>query len=173
MAFKLKVYCAQKMTGRYCDEMVKEARKIKRLFEKHGLEVVSPVLEEKIPCVHRKLDYVAKERLLEEWALDKKVRLRRCHVLYDANADLSSEGVAVERGIARWYQWAGVVRRKLKHLFSISTIEDDQIVRSHEQAALFMKKKWGTRAKWVRWKLPHILFGIPKHVAIQVKSLWL
>ena len=174
MSFKLRIYLGQGMTGRSCREMVQEAKKVKCLFERHGLEVVSPVLEEGIPDVEKPLDYVTKETLLEEWALDKKKRLRSCHIMYDANGDRKSEGLSIERGHSRWYLWRPTVRCKpAGWTFSISDIEDDKIVSSHRQAALFIKKKWGTRRKWVMWKLPHILFGIPKHIFIQIQSLFL
>jgi len=173
---RLKIYLAQKMSNRFCDDMVKEARTVKRVFKKQGLEIVSPVLEEKIPNVHRKLDYVTRAKLLKEWDLDKYDRIeRRCHITYNANGHLYSNGVTVERGWTRWYLWRPVVTfiPKSIYFFSITDIEEDGVVHSHKSAARLIRMKWGTRKKWLQFKIPHILWGIPKLIFKQVRSLWL
>jgi len=173
---QLSVYLAQKMSNRFCDEMVKEARKIRNIFKKEGIRVVSPVLEERIPCVHRKLDYVTKAKLLKEWDLDKHDRIRRrAHIVYNANGDMHSNGVTIERGWARWYLWRPVVTfiPKAKYFFSITDIEEDSVQHSHRTAARFIRMKWGTRRKWLAFKIPHLLFGVPKFIWRQFQTLWL
>jgi len=173
---KVRVYLAQKMSNRFCDEMVKEARRIKRIFRKEGVEIISPVLEERIPNVHRKLDYVTKAKLLKEWDLDKHDRIRRrAHVIYNANGDMHSNGVTIERGWARWYLWRPVITYipKKKYFFSITDIEEDSVQHSHRQAAKFIRRRWGSRQKWLLFKSPHIVFGVPKFIWRQVVSLWL
>jgi hypothetical protein len=171
---KLRVYLAQKMTGLSCKEILKKAKTATKILEDHGLEVWSPAIEEKIPNSKKPLTVLTKEDLLAKWLVDKKVGLRTCHILLDIDGDLSSEGVNVERGNVRWYLWRPTIRVKSPgHTYSISNIEDDFIASSVRQAAIFIKRRWGTRRKWVMWKLNHIIFGIPKLVWIQIKSLWL
>lgn len=171
---KLKVYIAQKMTGLNCNELLKKARHIKRAFNKEGLDVWSPVLVEGIPNKPIKLTVLSKEDLLSKWEIDKKAGLAQCHVLYDADGDKYSEGVAIERGHVRWYLWRPVIRRKNPgHSYSISNIEEDKIVYTHKQAAQYIAKHWGSRWKWIMWKLSHIIWGLPKMIIKQVRSLWL
>ena len=171
---KLRIYCAQKMTGLKCNDILKRARSIKKAFEKEGLEVWSPVIEEKVPNKPVRLTTISKEDLLSKWEIDKKVGLAQCHVIYDADGDKYSEGVSIERGHMRWYLWRPVVRRKNHgHVYSISNIEEDKIVYTHKQAAAYIQKEWGSRWKWIWWKLPHILLGVPKLFIKQVRSLWL
>jgi hypothetical protein len=173
---KIKCYLAQKMSSRYCDEMVKEARKIRKIFKKEGVEIISPVLDEGIPNKHVKLDYVTKAKLLKEWQLDKHARIRnKAHVVYNANGHMASNGVTIERGWARWYLWRPVVTYipENKYFYSITDIEEDSVQHNHRTAARFIRMKWGTRSKWISFKLPHLFFGIPKFIYRQVKSLWL
>jgi hypothetical protein len=162
------------MTGHKCNEILKKAKKIKKVFEKEGLNIWSPVLKEKIPNKPIPLDVISKDDLLAKWEMDKKEGLANCHVIYDADGDKYSEGVSIERGYMRWYVWRPVIRRKNPgHPYSISNIEEDKIVYTHKQAAIYIKKNWGSRSKWVIWKLNHIIFGIPKFIYRQIKSLWL
>jgi len=171
---KLCVYLAQKMTGRTCLEIIKEARKVTRIFKKHGLDIWSPAIAEKIPNVKKKLNVLSKEDLLSKWMIDKKEGLRNCHIFYDVTGDLHSEGTNVERGYMRWYLWRPSIRcRKPDHIYSISDIEDDFIANSHVQAAIVIRRLWGSRKKWILWKISHILYGLPKMILIQLKSLFL
>jgi len=171
---KLRVYIAQKMTGLNCNEILKKARHIKKVFEKEGLEVWSPVLMENVPNKPIKLSVMSKEDLLSKWMMDKKDGLAKCHIIYDADGDKYSEGVAIERGYMRWYLWRPVVRKKLPgHPYSISNIEEDKIVYTHRQAAQYIVKYWGSREKWVMWKLQHIIWGLPKMIFKQIRSVWL
>lgn len=168
------VYLAQKMTNRYCDEILAEARKARAALESEGLRVWSPSISENIPDKHVKLTSANKAELFEKWDVDKREGLRKCHVVYIASGDMSSRGVGQERGHSRWYLWRPVVRKhEGPHYFSITDIEEDGYVRSDKQAARYIAKKWNHRGKWVAWKLPHILFGIPKLAYIQVESLWI
>lgn len=164
------------MTNRYCDEMVKEARAIRKIFKKEGIIAISPVLEDRIPNIHRKLDYITKARLLREWDLDKHARIRnKAHILYNANGDMHSNGVTIERGWTRWYLWRPVITfiPKEKYFFSITDIEEDSVMHSHRTAARFMRLKWGTRWKWLKFKIPHLIFGIPKFVFRQLHTTFL
>lgn len=171
---KLTIYIAQKMTGLKCNEILKKAKRVKKAFQEQGLEVWSPVLEEKVPNKPIKLTAINKEDLFTKWEIDKKVGLAQCHIIYDADGDKYSEGVSIERGHMRWYLWRPVVRRKNPgHSYSISNIEEDKIVFTHKQAAAYIKQTWGSRYKWVSWKIPHILFGVPKLLFKQIASLWL
>jgi len=171
---QLKVYVAQKMTGLKCNEILKKAKHIKKTFEAEGLLVWSPVLEENVPNKPIKLTQISKEDLLSKWEIDKKEGMATCHVLYDADGDKYSEGVSIERGYMRWYCWRPVVRKKKPgHPYSISNIEEDKIVYTHKQAAQYIAKHWGSRWKWVMWKIPHILWGVPKLFRKQVRSIWL
>jgi len=170
----LRGYLAQAMSYRYCDEILAEAREVVKEFSAYGIEMWSPAIEEGVPDKHVKLTPIDKEDLMAKWEIDKKEGMQNCHFLYDASGDMRSEGVGIERGYTRWWMWRPVVRRKdAPHYFSISTIEEDGILYTHKQAAAYVNKNWNNRKKWVFWKLPHILYGIPKLVAFQIKSLFL
>jgi hypothetical protein len=170
----LKIYLAQAMTGRFCDEILAEAREASAEFAKYGIPVWSPALEEGLPDKHVKLTSTDKEDLMAKWEVDKKEGLRSCHIIYDATGDMKSEGVGIERGHMRWYLWRPVIRRKdAPHYFSISHIEEDGIVYTHRQAAAYVNKKWNSRRKWIMWKLPHLFVGIPKLIYLQIASLFL
>lgn len=170
----LTIYLAQAMTGKYCDDILKEAREAKAEFEKYGIGVWSPAIEEGVPDKHVKLSSIDKEDLLAKWEIDKKVGLRNCHVMYIASGDQGSRGVGQERGHVRWYLWRPVVRlHEGKQYFSITDIEEDGSVHSHRAAAAYVNKHWNSRSKWFMWKLHHVAFGIPKFVWMQLSSLFL
>jgi len=171
---KIKVYLAAKMTGLKCKDIVKKSASAKKILESLGLEVWSPVIEEKVPCSNKFLGVTSKEDLIAKWLIDKKTGMGKCHVILDIDGDLHSEGVSIERGYMRWYAWRPTIRVKSPgHTYSISDIEDDFIASNIRQAGVFIKRRWGTRRKWMMWKLNHIIFGIPKLIALQIKSLWL
>lgn len=171
---ELTVYLAQKMTGLPCRTIRKKALAATKILEQHGLKVWSPAIVENVPNSNKKLGVLSKEDLLAKWMIDKKEGLRSCHIILDIDGDLHSEGVSKELGIVRWYLWRPTIRIKAPgHIYSISDIEDDFIAANTRQAAIFIKRRWGTRKKWVMWKLGHIVFGIPKLIWIQIKSLWL
>lgn len=171
---KLRIYLGQAMSGHACKDIRRKAIAAKTTLELYGFDVWSPVLEENVPDTDETLTVLSKEDLLAKWLMDKHVGLRRCHIFLDLDGDMHSEGMNVERGIMRWYQWKPTIRiKKPGHVYSISDIEDDCIAHSLAQAALLIEHRWGTRRKWVMWKLKHILFGIPKHVWVQINTLWL
>lgn len=171
---KIKVYLAQKMTGLTCREIRQKAEHCKKILEGLGMEVWSPSIIEKVPKTDETLGVISKEDLLYKWIIDKKVGMMGCHVILDIDGHLFSEGVSIERGFMRWYAWRPVVRIKpVGHIYSISDIEDDFIASNVKQAGAIIKRRWGTRRKWIMWKLNHILFGIPKFILVQVSSLWL
>lgn len=171
---KLKVYIAQKMTGLTCREIRRKAEETTKVLESMGLEVWSPAIVEKVPKNNKTLGVLSKEDLLSKWMIDKKEGLRGCHIILDIDGDLHSEGVSKELGYMRWFAWRPTIRIKSPgHIYSISDIEDDFIASNVRQAGIFIKRRWGTRKKWVMWKLNHILFGVPKLLWIQVRSLWL
>ena len=171
---KIKVYLGQAMTGHTCKSIVLKAEKATKILESLGLAVWSPVIAEKVPKSNKVLDVLSKEDLLAKWMIDKKVGMRNCHVILDLDGDIRSEGVAIERGYMRWLAWRPSIRIKSPgHVYSISDIEDDFIASNVKQAAIFIRRRWGTRRKWVMWKLHHIILGIPKMLWIQIRSLWL
>lgn len=171
---KIRVYLGQKMTGLSCRTIRRKAEKATKILSRFGLDVWSPAVEEAVPKSDRTLDVLSKEDLLAKWLIDKKDGMKSCHIILDIDGDLHSEGVSIERGFMRWYAWRPTIRVKSPgHIYSISNIEDDFIASNVRQAAIFIKRRWGTRRKWIMWKLSHIIFGIPKLLWLQVRSLWL
>lgn len=174
MSFKPQVYLAQKMTGKSQRQLVEDALEAMRVFNQYGLRVWSPVIKEGVPLDDGPLPPSEVDRLHSLWTMDKEEGLGTSHVLYDMDGLLMSQGVSIERGYQRWYQWRPVIRRMpVDSPYSISHIEEDFIVHSHDQAALYITKRWPTRFSWIAWKLAHLLFGLPKHAWRQIKSLWL
>jgi hypothetical protein len=167
------IYLAQPMTNYKWPEVRATAWKVAKLFKKRGIRVVSPVLQEKIPKNKKQMYTAVAKNIVKEWDLDKHPRIGMCHGIYVVPGNKFSNGVLQERGYTRWFLWRKVWSfvPKKEHFFSITVIEEDGIVHSHDAAARLIKKQIGTRKKWMLWKLKHIL-SLPKFIWIQVKSIW-
>lgn len=166
----IKVYVAQRMSGLYCDEILKEALMLCSALRNWGFEPLSPVIEENVPNEHKLLEPTSEEQLKRYWKRDKEL-LQEAHILLDYNSCNRSDGVNVELGYNRFYLWKPTVRVYPNLGYCISRIEFDHIAASLFDALVMMRSKWGTNRKLLKWRLSMLLRCIPKFILLQIKFI--
>lgn len=169
----LQVYLACAMTGRDRKELNKEARHVVRIFNRQGIKVHHPVIEECIPNRTGQLNNTMKT-LIQKWREDKDA-IRKSFVLVDTCADMKSEGREHEVGLMRYGLWKPVIRVSPRHSAgykSIAQLEDDVIVASSEEAVAYIQECWGTWYKRFKWKICIFNRCLPRFVFEQVRSLF-
>jgi hypothetical protein len=169
MSREIKVYLAQRMTGLYCDDLLRLALEATAKLERAGFTVLSPVIEEGVPNKHIKLVNTL-GRLKLYWQRDKEL-LRESHIMLDLNSEGKSDGVNVEMGYTRFFLWKPLVRIHPNLGCTISRIEYDCVTDSLDKAVETMKHRWGTRHKLLIWRLKMLRRCIPKIVNMQIKFL--
>lgn len=168
----VKIYTAAKMTGRDQKEMVETAKKNKAVFEAAGIEVLDPIIEEHVKAEHKPLIEKDLDILKGYWDRDKAM-IREAHVVVDTTPEAKSEGVAHEIGYARYALWKPIVRLyapDAKPTSLIAVFEDDLIVHSPQEAAIQIKKYWGTRMKRFMWRISLLNRCLLRWVWYQVKE---
>jgi hypothetical protein len=146
------VYVCVKMTGRYCDELVAEAKVVERTLRNYGFDVLHPVLIENVPNVHELLEQTDPSKLQRYWDRDKEC-LQECHLVLDYMSCNKSDGVGVELGLARFTYWKPVVRVFPNAGICISKLEYDDVFDSLTEAVWMMVVKFGTTGKILRWRI--------------------
>src|SRR5688572_10759811 len=149
---RVKVYIAQRMSGRMQDEMRKDADMLVRALDNHGFIGLSPVIEESIPYVHEPLEQTSEEQLLRFWRRDKEL-LKDADLLLDYMSCNQSDGVSKEIGLMRFCYWKPVLRVwPNAPKINISQIEDDVIVPTLVEALAVMKARWGDYESLGEWR---------------------
>lgn len=150
----IRIYTCAKMTGRDKKEMVETSLKNKKVFEAYGIEVLDPILEEHVKPTKGILIDTPISLLRDYWKRDKQM-IRHAHAIVDTTPEQKSEGSAHEIGYARYSLWKPVIRMygETKPLSMIVYFEDDLIVHSPEEAAIQIKKYWGTWARRAMWRI--------------------
>lgn len=169
MTRPIKVYLAQRMTGLYCDDLLRSATEASQLLEKAGFTVLSPVIEEGVPNKHIKLVNTL-GRLRLYWKRDKEL-LREAHIMLDLDSQGKSDGVNVEMGYTRFFLYKPLIRVHPNLGCTISRIEYDCVTDSIDKAIQVMKQRWGSRRKLLLWRLRMLYRCTPKIVAMQIKFL--
>lgn len=163
----IKLYLCRSMTGRIKEDVVMEAKKDKKFFERAGFKVLCPVSEEKVKSTVEIL-MASKETMSLYWARDKQM-IREANVILDMTPDRKSEGVAHEIGYARYHLWKPIIRiyqlGNLPAQSSVAYFEDDYLCDSLEEAVEYILRKHGTWFKRLKWRLN--LFN-----RCLLKSLW-
>ncbi len=165
----IKVYAAQRMTGRFCDELLAEAQMVSAKLEAAGFSVLSPVIEEGVPNKHTKLVNTM-GRLRQYWRRDKEM-LNEAHIMLDFNSQGKSDGVNVEMGYVRFYMYKPLIRIYPNLGLTISRIEYDCVTDSIDSAIKIMVERWGTRHKLLMWRMRMLIRCLPKIVGAQVRFL--
>lgn len=147
----IKIYTCQKMTGRYCDEMLKEAEMLKRVLNNYGFEILNPVLEEGIANEHVLLENVSADKLEHYWKRDKEM-IRESDILLDYMTQNKSDGSNKEVGYNRYCLWKPTVRVWVGPGGLISRFEDDIVIPNLVDALNLIKDKWGTYEKLGQWR---------------------
>lgn len=158
------------MTGRYCDELLRESQEAISKLEDAGFTVLSPVIEEGVPNKHIKLTNTL-GRLRGYWRRDKEM-LKEAHIMLDLNSQGKSDGVNVEMGFTRFYMFKPLVRIHPSLGCTISRLEYDCVTDTLESAIALMVERWGTKQKLREWRLKMLNRCIPKIVKDQFKFLW-
>lgn len=152
---KPKIYIARAMTGFDQAEIVKQASEDKAFFENAGFEVLCPVLKEKVKPVHKALSSDTKHMNIY-WPQDKRM-IREANALVNMSPHVASLGVIREHGYARYHLWKKVVsvfpKGKLPAISSVASYEDDAVVDSREEAAIYLLRTYGTYWKRLVWRL--------------------
>ena len=153
-------YLACRMTGRSKAAMVKEALEATAVLNKYGIIAISPVLEEKIENKNEVLNVLSEKQLEKEWKKDKAA-IKKCHVVFDLSSasPLRSEGAIHEFTFARYALFKPVIRLFPKGLgFSVTRLENALIVRSIDEGARQIVKKYGSRRKRIFWRIRERIF---------------
>lgn len=168
---KVKVYLAQKMTGRPAEEVIKLSLLAQAVFGiRNGFECLDPVEAEGVQSTGAPINNTARD-IRRFWARDKQM-IRDSHVVVDLTPDMKSEGVAHELGFARYYLWKPVLRVYTGSLvgFGIHTIEDDGVCLSIDEAARVIKRFWGTPWKRAIWRTKMYLRCLPQFLVDHIKE---
>lgn len=148
---QIKAYSSQRMTGRMCDEMLREAEMLKRVLTNYNIQILNPVLEEHIPDVHELLDNVHPGTLETFWKRDKEM-IRESDVVIDYMTMNKSDGSNKEVGYNRWCLWKPTIRVWDGAGGLISRIEDDIVVPNLMDAVTLINERWGTYEKLKEWR---------------------
>src|SRR5260221_6068110 len=84
------VYVATKMTGRDRKEQIKRAKLVKVVFEQYGIQVISPVIEEKVSNEEGPLVQTSIKQLHDFWKQDKRIICYQAHVVFFDEAERKS-----------------------------------------------------------------------------------
>lgn len=156
----ISVYTCQRMTGRFCDEMLVEAQMLDRVLKNYGMEALNPVLEEKIPNTHELLDNVHPGTLEVFWRRDKEM-IRESDVLLDYMTMNKSDGSNKEVAYNRFCLWKPTIRVWDGNGGLISRIEDDSVVPTLIEAVNLIQEKWGTYQKLGAWRREMLIRSYP------------
>lgn len=148
---RIKIYTAQRMTGRYQDEMRQEAEMLVRVLDAYGYEALNPVIEEKVPNVHEILPSSTSEQLERYWKRDKEM-IRDADLLLDYQSNNLSDGASKELGYARYCLWKPTIRIVTRPGFLISKLEDDVVVESLTDAINIITARFGSYEKLAAWR---------------------
>lgn len=147
----MKIYLATPMTGLYCDEIWMKAINDKQIYEKEGIEVITPIEGEGIPFAHVKLADRSEEEMFRVWKKKDKQAIKDCHVLVYQCPDRWSQGVAHELILSRGVLWKPTVF--IGKAGFITKEEDDYVATTHQEAAMIVNLRWGTFRKRLIWRL--------------------
>lgn len=162
----IKAYTCQRMTGRYCDEMLREAEMLKRILTNYEISILNPVLEEGIPDVHELLDNVHPGKLAEFWRRDKEM-IREADIVIDYMTMNKSDGSNKEVAYNRFCLWKPTVRVWDGAGGLISRLEDDIVVPNILNAVTLINEKWGTYEKLGQWRTEMLERCYPKWLDYQ------
>lgn len=146
-----KIYLATPMTGLYCDEIWKKAINDSQAYEHEGIEVITPIKGEGIPFDHVKLQDRSEKEMFRVWKKKDKQAIKDVHVLVYECPDRWSQGVAHELILSRGVLWKPTVF--VGRAGFITREEDDVVAATHQEAAIAVVQRWGTRRKRIIWRL--------------------
>jgi hypothetical protein len=147
----VKVYLGQRMTGAKQCVIYQRNAYCERVLRKYGITPYSPVTEEGVSPIKKKLDQPSQEQLHKFWQRDKQL-IQQSHVLLDITGSTTSEGLKHEIGLARYFLFRPVVRILKLSGPSVALEEEDVVTNTVEDAAQVILERWGTPWKRLKWK---------------------
>lgn len=147
-----RIYLCQAMTGLKQYEIYKNNLRATKILEKHGITVLSPVVEEHIQPANKKLNQTSQKQLDGYWKRDKWL-ISHSHILLDIAGLVVSQGVIHELGFSRYFLFKPCVRVLKITGPSVAVSEEDALVDSVEEAAKLIVKRWGTPWRRLVWKV--------------------
>jgi len=168
----IKAYTCQTMTGRFCDEMIVEARMLERVLGNHNIEILNPVLSELafIPNEHIVLPTVPTAQLEEFWRMDKRL-IREADIVIDYKTQNKSDGSNNEVAYNRFGLWKPTIRVWEGPGALISRMEHDDIVPTLNDAMNVIHEKYDTYEKLGAWRIAMLERSFPKWLAHQNELL--
>ncbi len=145
------IYLATSMSGLYCDDLWVKAINQKQMYEKEGVNVVTPIDGEGIPFAHVLLQDRPDAEMVQIWKRKDKGAIKRVNVLVYELPERWSQGVAHELVLSRGVLWKPTVF--VGRAGFITREEDDVVCNSHQEAAIAIVQRWGTRRKRILWRL--------------------
>lgn len=163
MEKQIKAYTCQAMTGKFCDEMIVEARMLERMLTNYGIQILNPVLAEldHIPNEHVILPPVPPDVLEKFWYTDKEM-IRNADVIIDYMTHNKSDGSNNEIGYNRWCLWKPTIRVWSGPGALISRMEHEDIVPTLVEAVTVIHEKYGTYEKLGAWRKEMLERCFPK-----------
>lgn len=162
----ISAYTCQRMTGRYCDEMLREAEMLERVLSNYGIRILNPVLEEKVHDEHVLLENVPSNLLERYWRRDKEM-IRESDIVIDYMTMNKSDGSNKEVAYNRFCLWKPTIRVWDGAGGLISRLEDDIVVPNILDAVTLINEKWGTYEKLGKWRLEMLRRCYPKWAEYQ------
>lgn len=151
--------------------MTQRARYVCRTLKKYGITPISPVIEEGVKAEKGKLINSDKPRLKTFWDRDKDIIRYESHVVLMDHAEMKSFGMEREYMLQRGVLWKPVVMIVEPGTpLSVAEFEDDYVTYSVEQAAIHIRKMWGTRRKRWAWRLKMLNHSLAKWLYDQVMA---
>ena len=149
------IYVARAMSGMDQAEVVLQAKADKEFFEKRGIQVLCPVLKEKVKSAHKPLKS-DKKHMDVYWPADKEM-IREANVLVNMSPDKPSLGVIREFGYARYHLWKKVIsvfpEGQIPWEGAVCHYEDDDVVDNRVMAVESILRTHGTYWKRLKWRL--------------------
>jgi len=164
----IKIYLATKMTGKDKKEQVEHAQYVTEVLKKYDVQVVSPVLEEKVLALPGPLLNTDEKRLKGFWKRDKEIITREVHAVVIDGADQKSFGVEREYGLSRYCMWKPTVLYMPKTFLNVSQFEDDWVSDDLEAIGKYLQDNFGTRTKRIIWRIKMLARSLPKWVVDQM-----
>lgn len=156
------------MTGKDKLEQVEHAKYVTEVLRKYDVQVISPVLEEKVLALPGPLLNTDEKKLKGFWKRDKEIITREVHAVVIDGADQKSFGVEREYGLSRYCMWKPTVLYMPKTFLNVSQFEDDWVSDDLEAIGKYLQDNFGTRKKRVIWRIKMLARSLPKWIVDQM-----
>lgn len=142
------IYLATRITGRTGKQVWDEYNNALPIYQKYGIKVHSPIPGEGIPYSDEPIPNRPGEEGIKIWREKDKPLIKEVNVCVYPGV---SNGIMREYMLSRGVLWKPSVF--IGNGGFIAELEDDKVCTSHEEAALTIHVRWGTRSKRIFWRL--------------------